>query len=133
MARILLASLVAAAALAGCTSDAEKLVDLRSDLRTRLDALYDLYGGGALAAEARTGADREGGGEAATTAARFLGEMDRSWFEGYCLAHGRGERPLNLSAKLEAFMKESPHREACREAARLEVRVHELEARMARQ
>ena len=133
MVRALLAALVAAAAIAGCTSDAEKLVELRADLRTRLDALYELYGGGTLAAGARADAERDGDGEASATAARFLGEMDRSWFEGYCLAHGRGERPLNLSAKLEAFMKAPANREACRDAARLEVRVRALEARMARE
>jgi hypothetical protein len=132
MSRALLAALAAAAALAACTSDAERLVELRADLRTRLDALYELYGGGALAVGARTDAQRDGAGEAAATAARFLGEMDRSWFEGYCLAHGRGERPLNLSEKLEAFMKTPEHRDACRDAARLEVRVRALEARLAR-
>jgi hypothetical protein len=133
MPRGLLAALVAATAIAACTSDAEKLVEHRADLRTRLDALYELYGGGSLAVGARADAERDGGGEGAATAARFLGEMDRSWFESYCLAHGRGERPLNLSAKLEAFIRVAENRDACRDAARLEARVRALEARLARE
>jgi hypothetical protein len=133
MHRFALASLLAAAALAGCASNAERLVELRSDLRNRMDALYDRYGGGALASQARTDAQRaEGGGEGAAAAARFLGEVDRSYFEGYCLAHGRGERPFNLSGKLEAFMKDTANREACRDAAKVEARLRALEERVPR-
>jgi hypothetical protein len=126
------APLLLACALAGCASNAERLVELRSELRNRMDALYDRYGGGALANDAKADAEQEGGREGASTAARFLGEMDRSYFEGYCLAHGRGERPFNLSGKLEAFMKEPASREACREAAKLEARIRVLEARVAK-
>lgn len=129
MRRSLVFALLAAAVLAGCKSDSEKLVDLRSDLRSRLDALYSRYGGGSLASQARSDAEKSAS-EGASTAARFLGEMDRSYFEGYCLAHGRGERPFNLSGKLDAFMKEPANQEACRDAARLEARVRELEAKV---
>jgi hypothetical protein len=133
MHRPLLASLLVATALAGCASNAERLVELRSDLRNRMDALYDRYGGGALANQARTDAQQpESGGEGAATAARFLGEMDRSYFEGYCLAHGRGERPFNLSDKLASFMKDPANREACRDAAQLEARIRALEEKVSR-
>ncbi len=130
MHRSLVAALLAAGLLAGCKSDAEKLIELRSDLRARLDALYASYGGGSLASQAKT--DAEGpGDEGASPAARLLGEMDRSYFEGYCLAHGRGERPFNLSGKLTAFMKDPANQEACAKAARLQLKVQELEAKVA--
>lgn len=131
MHRSLAAALTAATLLAGCRSDAEKLVELRSELRADLDALYARYGGGALANQARSDAEQPGkASEGASTAARLFGEMDRSYFEGYCLAHGRGERPFNLSGKLEAFMKEPANQEACHDAARLEARVRDLEAKI---
>lgn len=129
MHRSFVAALLCAVLLVGCKSDAEKLIELRSDLRARLEELYGRYGGGALAnqanADAREGATDDGRG----TAARFLGEMDRSYFEGYCLAHGRGERPFNLSGKLDAFMKDGENQKACREAAKLASRIQELEAK----
>lgn len=131
--RRLLAVLSAAALLAACKSDAEKLVDLRTELRTRLDELYAAYGGGALAAQARDEAKAPGTDEGASAAARIVGELDRSWFEGYCLARGRGERPFSLSSKLDAFMKEGGNEQRCRDAARVEARIGELEARTARE
>lgn len=122
--------LVALALLAGCRSDAEKLVDLRTELRARLDALYAAYGGSALAGEAKAEAERSAKpGEGAGMAARLVGELDRSYFEGYCLAHGRGDRPFSLSGKLDLFMKDGANVERCREAARLEARIADLEAK----
>ncbi len=132
MSRSVLASLAAAAALAGCASNPEKIVELRTDLRDRMDVLYDRYGGGGLVRQAKTDAEKENS-QAADTAARFLGEMDRSYFQSYCLAHGRGERLITLSDKLDGFMKEPANREACREAARLDTRIRALEERASRQ
>jgi outer membrane murein-binding lipoprotein Lpp len=127
------AALVAVGLLAGCQSKEEKLIELRSDLRGDLDALYDRYGGGALAKEAKADAARSGSAdEGQGTAVRLFGELDRSYFETYCLAHGRGERPFNLSGKLDAFMKDPANQEACRDAAKLDARIRKLEAEPAR-
>jgi hypothetical protein len=123
--------LVAAVLLAACKSDAERLVDLRTDLRAKLDELYAAYGGSGLAAQVKAEAHKpEGGDEGGATAARLFGELDRSYFEGYCLARGRGERPFSLSGKLDAFMKDPGNERACRDAARLEARVAELQAKV---
>lgn len=125
--------LLAAVLVAGCRSDQEKLLDLRTELRTRLDELYSAYGGGSLAAQARSDAEEpERADEGSATAARLVGELDRSWFEGYCLARGRGERPFNLSGKLEAFMSDPANERACRHAAKLQLRIAELEEKPAR-
>ena len=97
--------LVATALLAGCRSDAERLVDLRTELRNRLEHLYASYGGSELATRAAAeGEAPEGAGEGRAIAARLVGELDRSYFEGHCLARGRGERPFSMSARLDAFM-----------------------------
>jgi len=121
--------------VAACKSDAEKLVDLRTDLRTTMDELYAAYGGSDLANQARAQAgepDGPGGPDGAPgIGARLMGEMDRSYFEQYCLARGRGERPFSLSGKLETFMKEPAHEKACRDAARLATRIAELQAKTA--
>lgn len=131
--RRLLVLLAALALSAACKTDAEKLVDLRTDLRSRLDELYAAYGGGAIAGQARTEAEKgERPDEGASAAARIVGELDRSYFEGYCLARGRGERPFSLSGKLEAFLKEPSNESRCRDAARLEARIAELEAKAVR-
>ena len=125
--------LVAIALLAACKSDSERLLDLRTELRTKLDRLYATYGGGAFAAQAKTEAQKSGqADEGSATAARLVGEMDRAYFEGYCLARGRGERPFNLSGKLEAFMTDSANEEACRDAAKLQARIQDLEAKVVR-
>lgn len=131
--RRLLVLLAALALSAACKTDAEKLVDLRTDLRSRLDELYAAYGGGAIAGQARAEAEKgERPDEGASAAARIVGELDRSYFEGYCLARGRGERPFSLSGKLEAFLKEPSNENRCRDAARLEARIAELEAKAVR-
>ena len=134
MRRPIAAALLAACSLAvaGCKSDSEKLVDLRSDLRARLDALYARYGGSGLANDARADAEKPEADAGSSTAARLLGQLDRSYFEGYCLSWGRGERPFNLSGKLDAFMKDPSNQDACRDAAKLDVRVRDLEAKLAR-
>lgn len=129
----LLAALAAAAALPACQSPRERLAERKLELRDVLDRAYAAYGGGSLANQARTDAERKGEGEegeAGRTAARFLGEMDRGYFEGYCLAVGRGERPFNLSGKLEAFMQAEENVAACRKAAKLDGEIRELEAKV---
>lgn len=130
MARPLAIALLGAGLLlSGCKSDQEKLIDLRSELRADLDALYARYDGGAQAPGAgddSAGAEQDG----RATAARFFGQLGRSYFDGYCLAHGRGERPFNLSGKLEAFMEDASNQKACRKAAKLELRIRELEEKV---
>jgi hypothetical protein len=124
--------LLATALLAACRSDAERLVDLRTDLRAELDALYAAYGGGDLAGQARAEAQKAARpDEGAGMAARLVGELDRSYFEGYCLARGRGERPFSLSARLETFLKDPANERRCQGAARLAARIAELEAKPA--
>ncbi len=125
------ALVLALALLSGCKSDAEQLLDLRTELRAKIDALYAAYGGGSPAPQA--GADARAapgpGDDGSSAVTRIFGELDRSYFESYCLARGRGERPFSLSGKLDAFMKEPAHEDACREAARLALRIAELEAK----
>jgi hypothetical protein len=122
---------VVVALLAGCKSDAERLVDLRTELRTELEGLYAAYGGSGLAGQARgDGAAKPE--EAGGVAVRVFGELDRSYFEAFCLARGRGERPFSLSGRLDAFMKERANEERCRDAAKLSARIAELEAKVGR-
>jgi hypothetical protein len=133
MGRSLVAAALLAGCLAGCQSKEERLIELRSELRGDLDALYGRYGGGSLAKQAKADAERSGtADEGSATAVRLFGELDRSYFETYCLAHGRGERPFNLSGKLDAFMQEPANQEACRDAAKLEAKIRKLEAEPAR-
>lgn len=125
--------LLATVLLAGCKSNSEKLVDLRTDLRTMLDELYSAYGGSSFATRADGEAQEpERPDLARAAAARLVGEMDRSWFERFCLARGRGERPFSLSGKLDAFMKEAANEKSCRDAARLQARIAELEEKAER-
>jgi hypothetical protein len=114
--------------LAACKSDAEKLVDLRTDLRTTLEELYSAYRA-PPAPPKDDPREPERTDVAHATASRLVGELERSYFEEYCLSRGRGERPFSLSAKLDAFMKEAANEKACRHAAKLEARIAELEAR----
>jgi hypothetical protein len=119
--------------LSACRSDEEKLVDLRTDLRTRMDELYSAYGGSGLATQARAELERpDAADEGHDTAARLVGELDRSYFEGFCLARGRGERPFVLSSKLDAFVKAGENEKACRDAAKIAARISELEAKSQR-
>jgi hypothetical protein len=125
--------LLATALLVACKSDAEKLVDLRTELRTELDALYGAYGGGATAGQLKAEAEKaERPDEGAGVAARLVGELDRSYFDGTCLARGRGERPFSFSARLDAFLKEPGNEARCRDAARLAARIADLEAKTPR-
>ena len=104
--------LVATVLLAGCKSDSEKLVDCRTDLRTTLDELYSAYGGSALAAQAKGEAQEPDRPDVArATAARLVGEMDRSYFEGFCLARGRGERPFEPLGQARRVHERSVERE----------------------
>jgi hypothetical protein len=122
---------VVIALLAGCKSDGERLVDLRTELRTELDGLYAAYGGSGLAGPAK-GEGAAKPEETGGVAARVIGELDRSYFEAYCLARGRGERPFSLSGRLDAFMKDRANEERCRDAAKLSARIAELEAKVGR-
>jgi hypothetical protein len=119
MTRRLLALLAAfALSLSGCKSPEQKLVERRRDLRAKLDALYAEYARGASPPE--PGADPG-------LLGRVAGEMGRAYFEHSCLALGRGERPITLSARLDAFLADERNAGACRKAADLELEVHELE------
>jgi len=130
-----LITVIAALSLAsGCKSKEEKATDVRIELRTILDAAYAAYGGGSLAGQAKEKAKAEAknpdpqAAESAATGARAVSELDRNFFEAYCVAHGRGERPFNLSDKLDGFMKDSKNVETCQKAAKLATKLEKLEA-----
>jgi hypothetical protein len=116
--RLLALVAVSALTLSGCKSPEQKLVERRRDLRATLDGLYTEYARGAPPPE--QGADTG-------LLGRVAGEMGRAYFEHSCLAHGRGERPISLSARLDAFLAEERNAGTCRKAADLEVEVRELE------
>jgi hypothetical protein len=118
MTRCLLPLLAAAALAAGCRSPEEKLVDRRRELRAKLDALHAEYARGTPAPEQ--------GGDAGLLG-RFAGEVGRAYLEARCLALGRGERPVGLSPRADAFLDEERSARTCREAADLEVEVRALE------
>lgn len=109
---------------AGCKSPEEKLVDRRRELRSALDELYGEY-----RKEAEPGRKGDDGG----VVGRIFGELDRAGFEQGCLAAGRGERTIDLSGRMEAFLKGWGHERACRKAADLELEVRALEREAARQ
>jgi starvation-inducible outer membrane lipoprotein len=120
----LLALLTAAAlALAGCSSPEQKLVDRQRDLRDTLDRLYAAYAasGAGKADEAPKDAPEAG------IVGRVLAEVDRTHFEQYCVAVGRGERPFSVSGRLEAFLQEPQHARECRRAADLAIELGSLE------
>ncbi len=114
---------VAVLAFAGCTSPEQKLVDRQRDLRDTLDRLYAAYAaGGAKDEEAPKDA-----GPGAGIVGRVLAEVDRTHFEQYCLAVGRGERAFSVSGRLEAFVQEPQHGRECRRAADLAIEIGSLE------
>jgi hypothetical protein len=115
-----------AVALGGCKSPEEKIVDLRIDLRTRVDGLYAKYGGGMITNLAKLA------GEPAAPVAAVLEQVDRSHFESYCVAVGLGERPFQVSASLDTFMREQEHMDACRRVAELQRQLQQAEAQMTR-
>jgi hypothetical protein len=104
--------------LTACKTPEQKLVDRRRELRASLDRVYADY------AARPEGAQPEG---EAGVLGRITGEVDRAYFERQCLAAGRGERTIALTAKLDAFLKEERHARACREAADLDAEVSALE------
>jgi hypothetical protein len=106
-------------ALAACKSPEQRLVDRRRELRDTLDPLYSWYGGVAVAKV-------EGPGDGGLLG-RVVGEVDRAYFDGQCLAVGRGERPLALSGKLDAFLREEKVARECRKAADLQLEIDELQ------
>jgi hypothetical protein len=119
MTRRLLALLAACAALAvACKTPEQKLVDRRRELRTTLDRAYGDYA-------ASAGKSQEGGDPGLF--GRVAGEVDRAYFESQCLAVGRGDRPVSLSARLDAFLKDDRNARACRKAADLQLEVDALE------
>ncbi len=108
---------------AGCKSPEEKLIDRKRELRATLDRLYDEY---------RREAEPEGKGDGSTgLVGRIFGELDRAQLEQGCLSAGRGERALDLSGRLDAFLKNTGHARACRDAADLELQVRTLEREVA--
>jgi hypothetical protein len=118
MHRPLLALLAALSlALGGCKTPEQKLVDARRELRATLDRMYADYSAGAKPKE---GAD-------AGVFGHFAVQVDRAYFEGQCLALGRGERGFSLSPKLETFLAEDRNADECRKAADLELEIEALE------
>lgn len=125
-------ALAALLALAACSSPEEKLLERRQELRATLDELHARYRSSEAPREPRPEAPAESGdGTGAGVVQRLVGELDRSHFEQYCLAMGRGERAFSFSGRLEAFVREEPNARACREAARLETEVAALEREVA--
>lgn len=120
---LVLLAAVGALAFAACKTNEQKLVDRRRDLRATLDRVYADYTAGA--------APKPDDGSDAGVFGRIAGEVDRAWFESQCLAVGRGERSINLSARLEAFLKEDRNARACREVADLDADVAALERKVA--
>lgn len=119
-------------ALVACRSPEEKLIERRQALRTTLDELRERYGSSEVAADHRADREKDGAAEPGTgLVQRLVGELDRSHFEQYCLATGRGERAFAFSARLEAFVREEPNARRCREAARIEADVAALEREVA--
>lgn len=123
----LVAVLAAAAlALAGCRSPEQKLVERKRELRSTLDRLYADYRQG----DAPRG-DEAGSGGAEGLVGRMLAEVDRTHFEQYCLAIGRGERPFSVSGRLDAFVQQPGNTRECRRAADLALGVESLERELA--
>ncbi len=128
-----LSPLVASAAivlLASCSSPEEKLFERKMEARKALDAAYAAYGGGDLLAKAKAEAARSPSKES-ELAVQLASEADRTFFEGYCLAVGVGDRPFNLSPKLEAWLKDGKNHSLCEKAAKTARKVDELERRTA--
>jgi hypothetical protein len=123
MTRSILAVLAALPiALGACRSPERQLVDTRRELRATLDGLYAEYSGRG---------ERPPEGADAGVLGHLAGQMDRAWFEAQCIAVGRGERGLSLSARLEAFLSEDRNARACRKAADLQLEADELERKVA--
>jgi hypothetical protein len=120
--RVLLAALPLA--LAACRTPEQELVDSRREQRGTLDRMYADY-------SARGAKPKEG--EGADVLGHVVGQVDRAYFEGQCLALGRGERGFNLSPRLEAFLAEERNAAACRKAADLQLEIDALEEKVARQ
>jgi hypothetical protein len=109
-------ALLAALALApaACKTPEEKLFDRRHELRALLDRIHEEY--------TKKGGEGEAPRERTGILGRLASGVERSHFEQYCLAVGRGERPFSLSARLEEFMRDEDHVAECREAAELDAK-----------
>jgi hypothetical protein len=119
---------IAAALLAGCRSPEQKLIDLRRERRELVDRLHAAYRAGGPDGEGAA-ADAAGAG----AVGRLVAEMERAHLEGHCLAVGRGERPLTLSSRLDAFVRDPANARACERAARLEAEIGALERRLGKE
>jgi hypothetical protein len=114
---------VAVFALLACRTPRETLVDRRAELRKTLDQLYADFGG--TEAKAENPEEKTGG-----VLGQVFTRVDRSYFERQCLAVGRGERPVELSAKLDAFLQDEKNANRCRKAAELQDEVDRLEGKV---
>ena len=140
------ASLISAAAsfavlmLAGCRTTApeskqslqDQLFDARQEYRQTVDGLYRAYGGTSVPgapAPQPPGTPQEGGDD---VVGHVVSEADRSYFERQCLAVGRGERPFNVSSKMQRFLDGAENARGCHKAAELQERIADLEARVAK-
>jgi hypothetical protein len=134
---LLVCLLVALLPTEGCRSSAEKALDARHERRQLLDDLYAAYGGGSIANWTRADAEQvakedAGGAGGAQLAVQVIGEFDRSYFEDYCLAIGRGDRPFTLSEKLVGFVKDPKNASRCRKAAALQAKAASIEGASSR-
>jgi len=108
-----------------CSTPEEKLLDRRHELRALLERIHHEYTG-------KGGSKGDAPAEQAGIFGRLATGVERSHFEQYCLAVGRGERPFSLSARLEEFMRDEDHVEDCRDAAELDAKIEELEREVAK-
>ena len=134
---VVVAVLGLASFLGACSNDGERLADARAERRAALDAAYESYGGGALAAEVKKEAAREApntqdavGRELLATLAGAAGEIDRVAYEEQCLSFGRGERPVVLNEKARAHFADGKALDRCKKAAKLDDEVRALEAKL---
>jgi hypothetical protein len=118
------AALAAALAVAACAGGQRRaeddLADARREQRELFDRLYEAYGGSEVSAGTSTG-----------PLGHVFGEADRSYFERSCIAHGRGERPVNLSPRMQKFLDQPESQKECWRASDLQRRIDELSRRVA--
>ncbi|HET7754751.1 MAG TPA: hypothetical protein VFK85_12650 [Anaeromyxobacteraceae bacterium] len=132
---------VAPLTLSGCRTSApaaakerpeDQLFAARQEYRQTIDGLYRTYGGSDVPGNSppttgSPGAPPQDEG----VVGHVVSEADRSYFERQCLAVGRGERPFNVSGKMQRFLDTAENARGCRNAAMLQERIAQLEKRVA--
>jgi hypothetical protein len=139
--QLLVVALAALAAVGGCKSTEEKLIDARTELRTEEDALFAAYGGSDVAVAVAAGAQQVAGspgGAASDPLTALVGqvigngakEMDREMFGNDCRAVGSGERVPFFTDKARSFFARPETLAGCKRVAVLVATVARLEAEL---